>query len=477
MAAGPAELRWGADAEGGAPYLFEQPPGRFQGFEAELVQALAARLGRTARHVQGPYAQLLPLLERGDVDVVINGVEFTEDRQRAYGLTRSYWAGPERLTVRGGDPRAPTSLEDLRGRPVGTLPGTVAERMLRAVGAEVRTYDGGQEDPYRDLELGRIDAVLLEAPVSLYYGDRPGLVTLERGFGEVRYVAFTRRNDEGLRAELDAALAALIADGTLPRILARWGLWNAESAQLFGLTDAPDVRPVELERWRERNAAPPWWRAGPGPVLALLGRGAAVTLAISVAAMALAILLGGALALARVYGPRPLRMLALGYVEVFRGTPLLLQLIVVYYGLPELGVRLSPWIAGWLALGLNYAAAEAENDRAGLLSVPGAQMDAARVLGMSRWQGLRRVVAPQAIRVALPPVTNDFIALLKDSSLVSIVTVTELTKTYGTLAAVTRDHLGLGLVVGAIYLALGLPFARLSRWLEARLTAHLEVRT
>jgi len=137
---------------------------------------------------------------------------------------------------------------------------------------------------------------------------------------------------------------------------------------------------------------------------------------------------------------------------------------------------LSPWVAGWLALGLNYAAAEAENDRAGLLSVPGAQMDAARVLGMSRWQGLRHVVAPQAIRVALPPVTNDFIALLKDSSLVSIVTVTELTKTYGTLAAATRDHLGLGLVVAALYLALGLPFARLSRWLEGRLTAHLEVR-
>jgi polar amino acid transport system substrate-binding protein len=214
---------------------------------------------------------------------------------------------------------------------------------------------------------------------------------------------------------------------------------------------------------------------GARPVLTALGRGAAVTLFLSVAAMALAMALGALLALGRVYGPPPVAMLTLGYVELFRGTPLLLQLIVVYYGLPELGLRLSPLVAGWLALGLNYAAAEAENDRAGLLAVPRTQMDAARVLGLGRWQAIRHVIAPQAIRVALPPVTNDFIALLKDSSLVSVVTVVELTKTYGTLAAATRAHLTLGLLVAGAYLLLGLPFARLSRLVERRMSEHLEV--
>lgn len=475
LAAAPSELRWGADAEGGAPYVFEQPPGHLRGFEAELAQLLAARLGRTARHVQGPYAELLPLLERGDVDVVLNGIEATEDRAAAYALSRPYWAGPERLTVRRNDPGAPATLADLRGRRVGTLPGTLAERMLRAAGAEVRTYEGGQEDPYRDLALGRTDAVLLDAPVALYYGERPELITLPSGIGEVRYTVVARAGDRGLREAVDTALESLVRDGTLPALLQRWGLWTEETGRTLGVADGPQGPTVELEAWRARTRDAGVWSVGVGPVMKALGRGAAVTLLLSLAAMGLAVVLGAALALARVYGPRPLAALALGYVELFRGTPLLLQLIVVYYGLPELGVRLSPWVAGWLALGLNYAAAEAENDRAGLLSVPRSQMDAARVLGLGRWQAVRHVVAPQAMRVALPPVTNDFIALLKDSSLVSVVTVTELTKTYGTLAAATRDHLGLGLLVAVVYLMLGLPFARLSRWVERRLAAHLEV--
>jgi polar amino acid transport system substrate-binding protein len=475
------ELRWGGDAQGGAPYVFQDPtdPRRLIGFEVELADALASRLGVRARPVQGPWEQLLPLLDRGDVDVVLNGIEVTADRQRAYRLTRPYYVGPQQLTVRRGDAAAPRTREALAGRRVGTLPGSLAERVLRAAGADVRTYDGGQDDMFRDLQLGRTDAVLADAPIAAYYGAlEPDLEVLDAPAGEVRYGAAVRASDPELQAALDQALAGLAADGTLARILGRWKLWTAETGAALG-TPGPEVAvlPQAWLEWESASQARPsfWHRlVHRYPLcLPLLLRGAALTLLLSVSAMALAVVLGAALALARVHGAPPLQWLATAYVEVVRGTPLLLQLIVLYFGLPELGIRLHPFIAGWLALGLNYAAAEAENDRAGLLSIPVAQLEAARVLGLSRWQGLRHVVAPQALRMVLPPATNDFIALLKDSSLVSVVTLAELTRTYQSLASATRDHLGLGLVVGVLYLLMGLPFARLARWLEARVGAHL----
>src|SRR5262249_47517415 len=198
---------------------------------------------------------------------------------------------------------------------------------------------------------------------------------------------------------------------------------------------------------------------------------AALTLMVSALAMALAIALGAVLAGARAFAPRPhgAAAIANGYGERFRGLPLLVQLVVLYFGLPELGVTLSPFTAGVLALGLNYAATESENYRAGLASVPAAQLDAARVLGLRRRHALRYVVLPQAVRISLPPMTQDLIALLKDSSPISVVTLTELTKTYSMLANATHDHLGLGAVVCAWYLAVGLPFVLLARRLERRL--------
>src|SRR5204863_4683417 len=132
-------------------------------------------------------------------------------------------------------------------------------------------------------------------------------------------------------------------------------------------------------------------------------------------------------------------------------------------------LSLSPFSAAILGLGLNYAAYEAEIYRAGLSAVPRGQMEAALSLGMSRRLALRRVVIPQALRIALPGMTNDFIALLKDSSLVSVITVVELTKQMTITAVDVRGWLGPGILCAALYLAMSYPLARLARRLERRL--------
>jgi len=126
---------------------------------------------------------------------------------------------------------------------------------------------------------------------------------------------------------------------------------------------------------------------------------------------------------------------------------------------------------------LNYAAYEAENYRAGIQAIPRGQMEAALSLGMTRAQSLRHVIVPQAMRLVIPPVTNDFIALFKDSSIVSVITMVELTKVYGQLAATYYDYIGAGILTAAIYFLMGLPFVRLARWAENRLATDKRVVT
>jgi polar amino acid transport system substrate-binding protein len=185
--------------------------------------------------------------------------------------------------------------------------------------------------------------------------------------------------------------------------------------------------------------------------------------------MIVAVFAGFVLAVCRIFGPPPARWFATAYIEVIRGTPLLIQLLFIFYGLPIIGIRFSPFLASVLGLGLNYAASEAENYRAGLLAVPAGQWQAAYALGLTQSKTLRLIIVPQAIRFVLPPLTNDFIALLKDSSLVSALTMVELTGAYHRLATETFDYFGAGLLVALIYLLLGLPFVRLARWTEERL--------
>jgi polar amino acid transport system substrate-binding protein len=157
------------------------------------------------------------------------------------------------------------------------------------------------------------------------------------------------------------------------------------------------------------------------------------------------------------------------YVEIYRGTPLLVQLYILYYGLPNAGITLSPLAAAFLGLGMNYAAYEAELYRAGIEAVPRGQTEAALSLGMGRGVAFRHVLLPQALRVALPGMTNDFVALFKDSSLVSVIAMVELTKTYNILAATTARFLELGLVAAFLYFGMSYPLSLAARRLEARL--------
>src|SRR5216117_2670194 len=483
LLAGPAawaqELVWAADAEGGAPYTFPDPrnPAKMIGFEVDLANALAARMGRVARFVQNQWDGLVPGLERSEYDVVINGLEITPERAERIHFSNPYFYSTLTMTLRSDEARI-RGPEDLRGHTAGTLKVTFAEKYLQNLGGvTVRSYDG-QVNPYVDLALGRIDAAVMDTPVALYYATSPQVKNIELTSAREAFGIGIRKSDDELLQRINAALESLQQDGTLKRIYRDWGIYNPSTAQAFGdpepvTNDNASRYLVYLDAIRTKRSflqrMDQYWE-----YLPLLLEGALVTAEISAVSMALAIGLGLGLAVLRVFGPRLVSWIVVAFIEVIRGTPLLIQLFIIFYGLPALGVRFSPLWAAIIGLGLNYAAYEAENYRAGIQSIPRGQLDAALALGLTRIQTIRKIVLPQAVRLVIPPVTNDFIALLKDSSLVSVITMVELTKMYGQLAATNYDYIGIGLLTAAIYFLLGLPIARLSRALEARL-AYMKV--
>jgi polar amino acid transport system substrate-binding protein len=453
-------LRWGADAEGGAPYVYPDPerPEQLIGFEWELAQALASKLGVKAQMVQNQWDQLIPALDRGNFDIILNGLELTPENQQHIAMTQPYFVYAEQIVVRK-ETDGLERLDDLRGKAVGVLSSSVAQALLEKMGGlDLRRYPGNVES-LRDLKARRIDAVLMDLPIALFYAKPdPAVKFSGPPFAPGYYSIGIRKEDGTLLAAINQAVQALAQEGKLEKICRQYGVWDERQAGL------KDYQPQPVAVRRSISTLREWPKYLP-PLLF----GAVTTVELSVLAMGLAVVCGLVIVVLRLYAIAPFRWLAQAYVEVVRGTPLLIQLFLIYYGLPEIGIRLNAFLAGILGLGLNYAASEAENYRAGIQSIPRGQTEAALALGMSQWQTLRQVVLPQALRVVIPPVTNDFIAMFKDSSIVSVITMVELTKVYGMLAMSTYDYIGLGLMTAAIYFGLSYPASLFANWLEQRL--------
>ena len=448
-------LRWCGDVQGGEPYVFQDPAGgdRLVGFEVELADAIARRLGVEAAFVQNDWQMLVAALERGDCDVILNGLEVTPARLGRVRFSRPYYRFGLALTVRRVDLARVHGFADLRGRRVATLGGSLAADVVGAAAGVRPVLYEGVEEPYLDLEEERVDAVVLDDIIAARYAAPRAALARAGEVGEGAYAVGTRPDEPDLAAAIDDVLAALDASGERRAILERWRLWDARQRPIEDPAPESTAPPARRLAWNDFR-------------LFLAGTG--VTIVISVLAMAMAITGGLALSLTRRYGGRVARVASVGYVELFRGTPVLLQLYVLYYGLAPV-VALDAFTAAVVGLGMNYAAYESELYRAGLDAVPTAQTEAALALGMSRPMALRRIVLPQAVRIALPGIANDFIALLKDTSLVSVITVVELTKQMTITAVDLRGWFVPGVVCAALYLALSLPLSRLARRLERRL--------
>lgn len=467
-------LRWGGDSEGGFPYMFPDPKNHKEliGFEVDIVNAIAGYLGKKTEYINNAWDNLIPGLSRNLYDIAINGLEVTPEHEEGVAFSIPYYKTFLQLAVRKENQDI-KELEDCRGKVVGTLKESYAQMVLEELGdVEIRTYIV-EANTYEDLQNGRLDAALFDSPIAIYSaGFNPEIKFVGKPIGEIIYaIAVPKENKELLR-RINESIVYLRDSGKLREIYDRWNLWSPIMAREFNDYSPRKVEMTRYDEWAETHRPELSLKARLSRYTGFLptfGKAAVVTLHVSITAMLIAMALGLLLAIVRIFAPQWIAAFATAFIELMRGTPVLIQLFFIFYGLPSIGIKLSPFWAGAIGLGLNYSAYQAEIYRAGLFAIPTTQWEAALALGMNRGQAMKEVMLPQAIRVVIPPITNDFISLLKDSSLVSIITMVDLTKAYGQLAATYYDYVGPGIMVAVIYLLIGLPFVKFSRYAETQL--------
>jgi len=487
-------LIWGGDQEGGGPYVYpsEADSEVVVGFEVELADAIASYLGVKAEFFQADWDGMPDMLRARKIDVMLNGYEWTPVRADAMQSSMPYYVYGLQLLVRTDDPvRSWEDLAEPRAdggkRRLGALVGSAAEDYLRercGDTCEVIAYDGNT-DAMREVETGKLDATLQDTPIASFYGPSfPGLRAVGEPVGEGYYVLFAREGEERLVHAINEALIVLLRKGELERIYRKYGIWDANQEQLFAIAEQgrffgyEKAAAVEIERGADASlptadeVQTSIRKRGFAVVTEYGGtmlRAAGLTVFLSVVSFPLAILAGLLIALGRMYGPGWLRAPLTAYVEVIRGTPLMVQLYFLFFFMPEVGVNIPALWTGILGLAINYSAYEAEIYRAGLQAVPVGQHEAAYALGMGRALALRRIVVPQAVRIVIPPVVSDFIALFKDTSVCSVITLMELTKRFSVLSMSTQATIELMLMTAALYMAMSYPLSVVARRLERRL--------
>ena len=423
--------------------------GDFSGFDVDIARAIARGLGVEAELVNASFDGVFPALQNGSFDVVISAVTITPERAATMLFSDPYIAAGQQIVVR--DDSTIAGIDQLAGRTVGVQINTTAQfAMEQRPGVHIAKYNT-IDLALLDLQNRRIDAVASDGPVLRYMITRTfqGLKTAGPEYTAEHFGVVLARSSDDLRRAVNAALWRLQDSGEYNKIYTKWFGQAAEAGAVTSSGRAFDPG-IIARTW------------------SFFLRGVWMTATMAVSALALGLPIGLCLALARVQSSRFISTPAAIYVEVMRGTPLLVQILFVYFVLPTVGINLPAYASGILALTLNAAAYICEVIRAGIQSIDAGQMEAARALGMSYWQAMRRIILPQTFRRVVPPLTNEGIALLKDSSLVSVIGLTELARTGQELASRYAAPLTIWPFVALLYLVLTFPLTRVAEQLERR---------
>ena len=457
----------------------------FRGFDIEIGDAIAAELGVKAQWVNMDWSGVMGALETGKFDLVMSGVTITAERKKGQGFSRPYFLSGQTIVRKRGDTRLNTA-QDLPGQIVAVQQETTGQYAAQRLGLpkdHIHRFDVLQ-DALLDVRNGKSDAAIGDLPAvrDMIRKGYPELEMTGGVFVRENLGIVSRKNETELISAVNYALGRIMVNGQYARSYETWVQEPLTLDQLAELehvksdgTSVPLYVPQNLAANSETTQQPAAtgsaftirWELLRKALPDLLRVGARLTLELTLCTLLIGIPAGLLIALARVSGFAPLQWAVSVYVEIVRGTPLLMQIYVLYFIFPAIHLNLSSLAAGVAALSLNAAAYISEIFRAGIQSIDTGQMEAARALGMDYPKAMRWVILPQTLRRVLPPLTNEAVALLKDSSLVSVVALTELMRLGREYATNAGSPTTIYLAVALIYLAMTLPLTWLVRRLEA----------
>ena len=445
------------------PFTFEDPDtGDLTGYDVDVMKAVAKEAGWRPQFVTSPFDAIFGSLDSGRIDVVANQITINPEREARYRFSQPYTYS-RGVIVTAADDDSITSLADLEGKTTAQSETSNWSQVAKDAGAEVENVEQFSQAATL-LAQGRVDAIVNDNIAVLDYLETSGSDDVKiAGYAgdDVGEQALTFRKDGGqLQREADAALEQLRSDGTLERL----------SEKYFG-TDVSSEASTEIDLQGDRQRST--WevvRGAAGPMLWGMVRG---TIPLTVVSFALGLALGLVVALGRMSQSRVPRAVSRAFISVIRGTPLLVQLFIVYFGLGQVGLKLDPFVAATVAFSLNVAGYSAEIIRGAILSVPRGQFEAASSIGMDRWLAMRRVVLPQASRIAVPPLGNTLLSLIKDTSLAAVVLVPELFRAAVSAASTSFEFLPLYCLAALYYWIVCLLVSSAQKPLERRLGRYV----
>ncbi|MBD2211091.1 ABC transporter permease subunit [Nostoc linckia FACHB-104] len=449
------------------PFEFLGTDGKSQGFSLDLMNAIATAANFKINFQSIPFDGIIPALQANTVDAAISSITITEERAKTVSFSRPYFKAGLAIAI-STDNQDITNFESLKDQRIAVQIGTTGAKKAQEIpGAKIRSFDSA---PFalQELANGNVDAVINDAPVTLYAintGNLKGLKVVEQLLTEEYYGIAAPKNSPNL-ALINDGIDKILKNGAYAQIYQKW--FKAEPPTL------PATTPFENQNSEIKGIFAPF-----GVILRALPtllQGVLVTLQLTILSVVLGLVGGSLIGIVRLSRIKLVRWLARAYVDFFRGTPLLVQIFMIYFGIPaltqELGITFSfdRLAAGVVALTLNSAAYIAEIVRAGIQSIEPGQAEASQSLGLSAIQTMRYVIFPQALRRMIPPLGNEFISLLKDTSLVAVIGFEELFRKGQLIVANNYRAFEIYAAVAVVYLCLTLlssqAFSRLEAWMN-----------